>query len=246
MDKMTSEGIEMTSLSIFDTQTSYTSRKDFRKEITKIKKNIRLWMEMNVDKNNKNEDDVIRNQIFSSIDNLPILFMNRRKKTIGGDDPAKNLIGFGKPTMVGKKFVEFLSLNFGVLEGKSFSEWFPCLFQFNVGSRIQLQSIFNLIIRITKARMKEKKRQQIAVNKIKNMDTILAIANELFLSKNMNPIQNKDTITSSDILKIINIFVQKDSELSQDQKKFINGQRNTIRDENILSRKLLESFSTQA
>jgi hypothetical protein len=230
------------------------SKKDFRKEITKLKKDLRSWMNKSEyskieSKNNETKADLsegleeMKTEIFSTIDKLPILFMNRRKKTLGGDDPAKNLIGFGKPTFIDKNIVEFFEMNFGNIDGKTFAEWFPCLSQFYFGSRIQLQSLFNLIIRITDARVKEKKREQISVKKMKNMDRLLVKANEILANKGRNSILNKESITSSDLLKILNIFALKDSELSLEQKMSLEKYREDIRNENIVARKLLEGYT---
>jgi hypothetical protein len=228
------------------------SKKDFRKEITKLKKDLRTWMTKSSElkitgtKTFVNEDnntlEEMKTEIFSTIDKLPVLFMNRRKKTLGGDDPAKNLIGFGKPTCIDKNIVEFLEMNFGVVDGKSFGEWFPCLSQLCFGSRIQLQSLFNLVIRVTNARVKEKKREQISVKKMINMDQLLQKADEILHYKNRNKIGNKDSITSSDLLKILNIFALKDSELSMEQKMSLEKYKEDIRNENIISRKLLEGY----
>lgn len=217
------------------------SRKDFRKEITKLKRDLRTWM----DKQSSPSDEVLddmKTEIFSTIDKLPVLFMNRRKKTLGGDDPAKNLIGFGKPTCIDKNIVEFFDINFGVIDDRTFSEWFPCLSQFCLGSRIQLQSLINLTIRITDARIKEKKREQISVVKMKNMDVLLNRANEILFNRNKNPIVNSESITSSDLLKILNVFTSKDSELSVEQKITIEKHREDIRNENMIARKLLEGY----
>lgn len=224
------------------------SKKDFRKEITKLKKDLRTWMVksndgMNNDPSESNNVEELKMEIFSTIDKLPVLFMNRRKKTLGGDDPANNLIGFGKPTFVDKNIVEFFNMNFGIIDGKTFSEWFPILSECYIGSRIQLQSLFNLIIRITDARTKEKKREQISVKRMKDMDRLLVRANEIFVSKRRNPILNTDIITSSDLLKILNIFAAKDSELTLDQKMSIEKYRTLIRNENITARKLLEGYT---
>lgn len=214
------------------------SRKDFRKEITKLKRDLRTWM----DKQSSPTDEDMKTEIFSTIDKLPVLFMNRRKKTLGGDDPAKNLIGFGKPTCIDKNIVEFFDINFGVIDGRTFSEWFPCLSQFCFGSRIQLQSLINLVIRITDARIKEKKREQISVVKMKNMDVLLNRANEILFNKNKSPIVNNESITSSDLLKILNVFTYRDSELSVEQKISIDKHREDIRNENMIARKLLEGY----
>lgn len=214
------------------------SRKDFRKEITKLKRDLRTWM----DKQSSPTDEDMKTEIFSTIDKLPVLFMNRRKKTLGGDDPAKNLIGFGKPTCIDKNIVEFFGINFGVIDGRTFSEWFPCLSQFCFGSRIQLQSLINLVIRITDARIKEKKREQISVVKMKNMDVLLNRANEILFNKNKSPIVNNESITSSDLLKILNVFTYRDSELSVEQKISIDKHREDIRNENMIARKLLEGY----
>lgn len=214
------------------------SRKDFRKEITKLKRDLRTWM----DKQSSPTDEDMKTEIFSTIDKLPVLFMNRRKKTLGGDDPAKNLIGFGKPTCIDKNIIEFFDINFGVIDGRTFSEWFPCLSQFCFGSRIQLQSLINLVIRITDARIKEKKREQISVVKMKNMDVLLNRANEILFNKNKNPIENRESITSSDLLKILNVFTSKDSDLSVEQKISIDKHREDIRNENMIARKLLEGY----
>jgi hypothetical protein len=235
------------------------SKKDFRKEITKLKKDLRTWMnksESNKSESNKSESskseskadlseglEEMRTEIFSTIDKLPVLFMNRRKKTLGGDDPAKNLIGFGKPTCIDRNIVDFFEINFGSIDGKTFEQWFPCLSQLYFGSRIQLQSLFNLIIRITDARVKEKKREQISVKKMKNMDRLLVKANEILANKGRNAILNKDSITSSDLLKILNIFALKDSELTLEQKMSLERYREDIRNENIVARKLLEGYT---
>jgi hypothetical protein len=219
------------------------SKKDFRKEITKLKKDLRSWMTKSSDGTNGAELEEIKTEIFSTIDKLPVLFMNRRKKTLGGDDPAKNLIGFGKPTCIDKNIIHFLEMNFGMVDGKTFSEWFPCLSKLNFGSRIQLQSLFNLVIRITNARIKEKKREQISVKKMTNMDRLLSKANEILGNKGRNRIGDKDSITSSDLLKILNIFALKDSELSMEQKMSLEKYKEDIRNENMVSRKLLEGYT---
>ena len=230
------------------------SKKDFRKEITKLKKDLRTWMTKSLeskisgtktlgDEGDDNGLEEMKTEIFSTIDKLPVLFMNRRKKTLGGDDPAKNLIGFGKPTCIDKNIIEFLEMNFGVIDGKSFAKWFPCLSQLYFGSRIQLQSLFNLVIRITNARVKEKKREQISVKKMKNMDRLLKKADDILIYKNRNRIGDKDSITSSDLLKILNIFALKDSELSTEQKMSLEKYREDIRNENIVARKLLEGYT---
>ena len=215
-------------------------KKEFRKEITKLKKDLKTFMSMtSLEPNDKIEQ--IKTNIFSSIDQLPILFMKRRKKISGADDPAKNLVGFGKPAFVDKVLVQFFRKNFISIEEKSFEQWFPLLSEQSIGSRIQLQSLFNLIIRMTGSRIKEKKREQISVNKMKDMDQLINITNEILIKRKKTTILNYTTVTSSDILKILNVFVSKDSEITIENKKALQEFKEGVRNENMIAKKLLES-----
>jgi hypothetical protein len=226
-------------------------KKDFRREITKLKKELRLFMSLS---NSESKDisnyserlEEIKTNIFSSIDNLPILFMNRRKKVSGANNPGKNLIGFGKPTLVDKYLIDFFEKNFDKIDGKTFSDFFPTLYQTRVGSRIQLQSLFNLLIRNTHARIKGKKRkEQISVSQMKDMDKLIDRTNEILLETNKNPIHDNIYIGSSDILKILNALVSKDSELTHSERELLMKHREEVRCENLIAKNLLLEYSNK-
>ena len=219
-------------------------KKDFRKEITKLKRDLKTFIVLskkNAPEKHDERLDKMKDEIFSSIDNLPILFTSRRKKIYGAED--KNLMGFGKPTFVDKSLIDFFDLNFGVVSGKNFSTWFPVLFEFGIGSRIQLQSLLNLVIRVTEARIKEqKKREQILVKQMKNLDTLILNANHILSLRGKELIENRETITSSDILKLLNAFVSRESDLTDERRKLLDDQREKVRDENLTAKTLLDEY----
>jgi hypothetical protein len=224
----------------------YVGKKDFRKEITKLKREIKNYMSLTKAPDSafeKQQLEEIKSRMFECIDHLPILFMNRRKKVSGADNPAKNLIGFGKPAFVDQCLIDFFVLNFGNIENKSFREWFPILSEHGIGSRIQLQSLLNLMVRITNARIKgNKKRQQISVTKMKDMDKMIEKANQILSLKNKPLIQNSEVITSSDILKILNVFVSKDSDITMEQIEKLEKYKEGVRNENVISKNLLDGY----
>jgi hypothetical protein len=228
-------------------------KKDFRKEITKLKKDLKtlfvLSKKVSETKNKSDEIQMLersklhqmKEEILSSMDNLSVLFMNRRKKAENAIDPGKNLVGFGKPTFVHDSLVDFFELNFDCIEGGHFGERFPMLSTHNIGSRIQLQSLLNLLIRATGARNKsEKRREQITVKSMKGLENLIESANEILSNRNKDCILISDTITSSDILKLLNAFVCRDCDLTEEQKNLLENNKELIREENILAKKLLE------
>lgn len=253
--------------------TTECSKKDFRKEVTRLKKEVRLFISLSnseskdinnmisqssepsdsavgnlstVTKRQSERLEEIKTNIFSCIDNLPILFMNRRKKVSGADNPAKNLIGFGKPTLVDRYLIEFFEKNFSKIDEKTFSDWFPVLYHTGIGSRIELQSIFNLLIRTTHARIKGRKRkEQISVSQMKDMDKLIERTNKILLKTNKNPIHDNIFIGSSDILKILNALVSKDSDMTHSQRELLMKHREDVRHENLIAKKLLLEYSNK-
>jgi hypothetical protein len=234
--------------------TNGIGKKDFRKEITKLKKDLKtlfvLSKKVSETKNKSDEIQMLdrsklnqmKEEILTSMDNLSVLFTNRRKKVENAVDPGKNLVGFGKPTFVHPSMVDFFEKNFTELcEGQTFGQCFPILAEFNAGSRIQLQSLLNLLIRTTGARNKsEKKREQITVKSMKGLEELIKDANEILINRNKEPIPSNDTITSSDILKLLNAFVLRDSDLTSNQREILESHKEDIRSENILAKNLLE------
>lgn len=228
-------------------------KKDFRKEITKLKKDLKtLFVLSKKASETKNKSDEIqmlersklnqmKEEILSSMDNLSVLFTNRRKKVENAVDPGKNLVGFGKPSFVHPTMVDFLENNFSQIDGEPFGKRFPILSEFNAGSRIQLQSLLNLLIRTTGARNKsEKRREQISVKSMVGLDKVIKDANEILENRSKETISINDTITSSDILKLLNAFVLRDSELNDEQRALLELNKEAIREENILAKNLLE------
>lgn len=94
---------------------------------------------------------------------------------------------------------------------------------------------------MTGSRIKEKKREQISVNKMKDMDQLINITNEILIKRKKTTILNYTTVTSSDILKILNVFVSKDSEITIENKKALQEFKEGVRNENMIAKKLLES-----
>jgi hypothetical protein len=230
-------------------------KKDFRKEITKLKKDLRSLMVLSkkVSETKNKSDEIcmlersklntIKDEILSSVDNLSVLFTNRRKKVENAADPGKNLVGFGKPTFVHDSLIDFFEKNFDLIDGKKFGQCFPILAEFNAGSRIQLQSLLNLLIRMTGARNKsEKRREQISVKTMKGLEELIQSANQILENRNKENISLNETITSSDILKLLNAFVARDSEITNEQKELLEKHKEEIREENILAKKLLEDY----
>ena len=228
-------------------------KKDFRKEITKLKKDLKtLFVLSKKTSEIKNKSDEIqmlersklnqmKEEILSSMDNLSVLFTNRRKKVENAIDPGKNLVGFGKPSFVHPSLVDFFEQNFNQIDGEPFGKMFPILSEFNAGSRIQLQSLLNLLIRTKGARDKsEKKREQISVKSMIGLDQLIKNANEILESRNKEQILLNDTITSSDILKLLNAFVLRDTEINDEQRALLELKKQSIREENILAKNLLE------
>jgi hypothetical protein len=228
-------------------------KKDFRKEITKLKKDLKtlfvLSKKVGETKNKSDEIQMLersklnqmKDEILGSMDNLSVLFMNRRKKVEGAADPGKNLVGFGKPSLVHKSLVDFLEKNFNLVNGKPFGQCFPILAEHNVGSRIQLQSLLNLLIRTKGARNKfDKRREQISVKTLVGLEELIKDANEILSIRSKEIIPLNESITSSDILKLLNAYVCRDCELTTEQKTILDQNKDAIRDENILAKKLLE------
>jgi len=228
-------------------------KKEFRKETTKLKRELKLFMDEckthgkqsnSIEINQNNKLDEIESRIFSSIQQLQFLFINKRKKISGADNPSQNLIGFGKPAFVDKYLIRFFSLNFGKIDGKDFKSWFPVLSETGMGSRIQLQNLLNLIIKITGSRIREKKkREQISVSRMNDMDKLIERTNQILLNDNKDEIMNKDTISSSDILKILNVFVSKSAQLTPSQKEALENHKDDIRRENMISKRLLDDYN---
>lgn len=228
-------------------------KKDFRKEITKLKKDLKtLFVLSKKASETKNKSDEIqmlersklnqiKDEILSSMDNLSVLFTNRRKKVENAIDPGKNLVGFGKPSFVHPSMVDFFEKNFSIIDGEPFGKRFPVLAEFNAGSRIQLQSLLNFLVRSTGARNKsEKRREQITVKSMVGLEKLIKDANQILESRSKEPISLNETITSSDILKLLNAFVSRDSELTEEQKALLELNKEAIREENILAKKMLE------
>jgi hypothetical protein len=237
-------------------------KKDFRREVTKLKKDLKslfaLSKKFNDNKSKPILDDAgqtvvdrvklnqMRDEIFNSMDNLPSLFTSRRKKVAGSEKPGENLVGFGKPTLVDKGLIEFFNSNLTNVNGKVFSKSFPALSQHGVGSRIALQSLLNLVIRVSGARIQqEKKREQISVKHMKGMESMINRANQILSARKKELIQIRDTITSSDVLKILNAFVARESDLTDEDRKLLDDTREEVRKENILAKRLLEENKPQ-